>query len=46
MGPDVVHLSLLALAWVAYGALHSLLAAEGLKARVAAGLASSAPPNR
>ncbi len=46
MGPDVVHLSLLALAWVAYGALHSLLAAEGLKARVAARFPGAVPTYR
>ena len=36
MGSDAVHLAWLALAWAAYGAVHSLLAAAGFKARVAA----------
>ena len=36
MGSDAVHLAWLAFAWAAYGAVHSLLAAVGFKARVAA----------
>lgn len=35
MGSDAVHLAWLALAWAAYGAVHSLLAAAGFKAWVA-----------
>ena len=46
MGPTAVHLSLLALAWAAYGALHSLLAAEGTKAQVAARFPGAVPAYR
>ena len=46
MGSDAVHLAWLALAWAAYGAVHSLLAAAGLKARVAAHLPRWVPAYR
>lgn len=46
MGPNTVHLCLLALAWAAYGALHSLLAALGTKAWVAARFPGAVPAYR
>jgi len=46
MGSDAVHLAWLALAWAAYGAVHSLLAAAGFKAWVAARAPRGVPAYR
>ncbi len=46
MGSNAVHLAWLALAWAAYGGLHSLLAAAGFKGCVAARLPRWVPAYR
>lgn len=46
MGPDLLHALALSLAWVAYGALHSMLASAGAKRAVASLLPRLAPAYR